>query len=91
MFCSIILILNLYTHTYCTSELIHVGCYAYHRSLLVLYVTTLQTFQVFIVSGNVIKIYAEGGLVYSVHGLGTEVLFLLLCNLMLLKIPFLLL
>ena len=35
----------------------------------------LQTFQVFIVSGNVIKIYAEGGLVYAVHGLGTEVLY----------------
>ena len=32
-------------------------------------------FQVFIVSGNVIKIYAEGGLAYSVHGLGTEVLY----------------
>nr|CAB3495725.1 unnamed protein product [Digitaria exilis] len=30
---------------------------------------------VFIVSGNVIKIYAEGGLVYSVHGLGTELEF----------------
>ncbi|GJN31676.1 hypothetical protein PR202_gb20101 [Eleusine coracana subsp. coracana] len=31
--------------------------------------------QVFIVSGNVIKIYAEGGLGYSVHGLGTELEF----------------
>ncbi|XP_066350009.1 lysine-specific demethylase JMJ21-like isoform X3 [Miscanthus floridulus] len=30
---------------------------------------------VFIVSGNVIKIYAEGGLVYAVHGLGTELEF----------------
>nr|CAB3500614.1 unnamed protein product [Digitaria exilis] len=30
---------------------------------------------VFIVSGNVIKIYAEGGLVYSVRGLGTELEF----------------
>ncbi|GJN41043.1 hypothetical protein PR202_gn00367 [Eleusine coracana subsp. coracana] len=30
---------------------------------------------VFIVSGNVIKIYAEGGLGYSVHGLGTELEF----------------
>ncbi|PUZ40838.1 hypothetical protein GQ55_9G454900 [Panicum hallii var. hallii] len=30
---------------------------------------------VFIVSGNVIKIYAEGGLAYSVHGLGTELEF----------------
>ncbi|OEL37244.1 F-box protein [Dichanthelium oligosanthes] len=30
---------------------------------------------VFIVSGNVIKVYAEGGLVYSVHGLGTELEF----------------
>ncbi|GJN40729.1 hypothetical protein PR202_gn00022 [Eleusine coracana subsp. coracana] len=31
--------------------------------------------KVFIVSGNVIKIYAEGGLGYSVHGLGTELEF----------------
>ncbi|WVZ57166.1 hypothetical protein U9M48_007585 [Paspalum notatum var. saurae] len=30
---------------------------------------------VFIVSGNVIKMYAEGGLAYSVHGLGTELEF----------------
>jgi hypothetical protein len=40
--------------------------------------TCITNFQVFIVSDNVIKIYAEGGLGYSAHGLGTEVLHCLL-------------
>jgi hypothetical protein len=34
--------------------------------------------QVFIASGSVVKIYAEGELGYSVHGLDTEVLYKLL-------------
>ena len=43
-----------------------------------MYITCITNFQVFIVSDNVIKIYAEGGLGYSAHGLGTEVMHWLL-------------
>ena len=57
--------------------------YAAYTLIVAWYVniTCTTIFQVFIVSDNVIKIYAEGGLGYSAHGLGTEVMLHWFCNL----------